>query len=274
MSTFHQTDNHSWSYRTSILEGAIFHKVSYCKFLWGNPCRATETFYHWDFPLNQVLFDDHMHRRSRVHHKFSFLRLRFDAGRHLFSDGEKNVALWCSFTSNTFLASFHAASRALCSCHSVSSCERSSKFGGLGLRSWGSPGEIYPSEGFWSRILVWRAIAFVNFTRWIGLRMSVLFRRIDFGGVMSWNTQPNCRALDDRRWDDFWPNFLSLLLSGFPDRSWHWSVTGPLSCQSPFFNIATALLSSFFLDLLVGCSSTWRCAYEHFLPNLQPLFVL
>ena len=37
MSTFLQTDNHSWSCRTSILEGAIFHKMSYCKFLWGNP---------------------------------------------------------------------------------------------------------------------------------------------------------------------------------------------------------------------------------------------
>ena len=28
-------------------------------------------------------------------------------------------------------------------------------------------------------------IAFVNFTRWIGFGMSELFRRIDFGGVMS-----------------------------------------------------------------------------------------
>ena len=37
MSTFHQTDNHSWSCRTSILEGAIFHKMSYCKFLSSNP---------------------------------------------------------------------------------------------------------------------------------------------------------------------------------------------------------------------------------------------
>ena len=46
---------------------------------------------------------------------------RFDAGRHLFSKGEKNVALSCSFNFNTFLASFHAASRAPCSCTSVSS---------------------------------------------------------------------------------------------------------------------------------------------------------
>ena len=43
--------------------------------------------------------------------------LRVDAGRHLFSEGEKNVALSCSFNFNTFLASFHAASRAPCSCH-------------------------------------------------------------------------------------------------------------------------------------------------------------
>ena len=83
---------------------------------------------------------------------------------------------------------------------------------------------------------MWRATAFVNFTRWI-FRMSVHFRRIDFGGVMSWNTQPDCRASDDRRWDDLRPNFLSLLLSGFPYRSCLWSVTGPLSCQSPNFMI-------------------------------------
>ena len=46
--------------------------------------------------------------------------LKFDADRHLFSEGEKNVALSCSFNLNTLLASFHAASRAPCSCHSVS----------------------------------------------------------------------------------------------------------------------------------------------------------
>ena len=43
--------------------------------------------------------------------------IRVDAGKHLFSEGEKNVALSCSFNLNTFLASFHAASRAPCSCH-------------------------------------------------------------------------------------------------------------------------------------------------------------
>ena len=36
--------------------------------------------------------------------------LRVDAGRHLFSEGEKNIALSCSFNFHTLLASFHAAS--------------------------------------------------------------------------------------------------------------------------------------------------------------------
>ena len=104
--------------------------------------------------------------------------------------------------------------------------------------------------------------------------------RLAFGGSMSWKTQPKCRALDDRR--PVAPGFnswqVSRFISGRPDLSWFLSrlTTGcrTFSCQSFFFNMATALLSFFFLDLLLGCSSTWRCAYEHFSPNLQPLFVL
>ena len=49
-----------------------------------------------------------------------FSGLRVDAGKQLFSEGEKNVALSCFFNFNTLLASFHAASRAPRSCHSVS----------------------------------------------------------------------------------------------------------------------------------------------------------
>ena len=135
--------------------------------------------------------------------------LRVDAGRHLFSEGEKNVALSCSFNFNTLFVSFHAASRTSCSCHSVSSRDRSSNFGALGLRSWGSPGQLYPSERFWSRILVWRATVFVHYTHWIGFRMFAHFRRINFCGVMSWNTQSNCRASNGRRCDDFCPWFNS-----------------------------------------------------------------
>ena len=60
-------------------------------------------------------------------------------------------------------------------------------------------------------------------------------------------------------------SFLSWLLSRL--------TTGcnTISCQSFFFNMTSALLASFFWDLLQGCSSTWRCAEEHFSPNLHPL---
>ena len=40
-STFHQICIHSPTCRTSILEGATFHKMSSCKFLWGNPCKPS-----------------------------------------------------------------------------------------------------------------------------------------------------------------------------------------------------------------------------------------
>ena len=69
------------------------------------------------------------------------------------------VALSSSFNFNTLLASLP------CSCHSVSSWDRSSNFGAIGLRWWSSPRQIYPSERYWFRFLVWRAIAFVNFVR-------------------------------------------------------------------------------------------------------------
>ena len=157
--------------------------------------------------------------------------LRFDgAGRHQFSEGQKNDALFFSFNFRTLLASLHAASRAPCSFYSVSSWDRSSKFGAMGLRWWGSPGQIIPSEGFWSRMSAWRTTAFVNCTHRIGFCVSELFRKIDedFGGTISWNTLPDCRVI---------------------------------------FNMATAHLSPFFLDLLLGCSSTWRCASEHFFPK-------
>ena len=125
--------------------------------------------------------------------------VRFDAGRHLFSEGEKNAALFFSFFLRTLLASLNAASRAPCSCYSVSSWDRSSNFEALGLRWWGSPGQIIPSEGFWSRMLAWCTVAFVIFTHRIGFRLSELFRKLDedFGGSISWNTQPNCRVFDE-----------------------------------------------------------------------------
>ena len=96
--------------------------------------------------------------------------LRVDgAGRHQFSEGEKNAVFCFSFNISIFLASLHGASRAHRSCHSVSSWDRSSNFGALGLRWWGSPGQIYPNEGFWSRMLAWRNTALVklNTSDWL-----------------------------------------------------------------------------------------------------------
>ena len=168
------------------------------------------------FSITQVLFADHVYWRSGVDNKFLRFQ-RWCRQAHIFRRWEEYYS-FVLLNFNTLLVSFHAASRAPCSCHSVSSWERSLNLGTLGLRSWGSPGQIYPSEGFWSRFSVWRAIVFVNFTRWIGFRMSAHFRRIDFDDVMFWNTQPNCRASDDWRLDDFCPNFWSLLL---PDQ---WQV--------------------------------------------------
>ena len=119
------------------------------------------------FSITQILFADHVHWRSGVDNKFSFLKFKtWGKLAPIFRKWEECCSVF-SFNFNTLLANFHASSRAPCSCHSVSSWDRSSNFGALGLRSWGSPGQIFPNEGFWSRILVWRAIAFVNFTHWI-----------------------------------------------------------------------------------------------------------
>ena len=89
----------------------------------------------------------------------------------------------CSFHFRTLWASLRAASRAPCSCHSVSSWDRSSNCGALGLHWWGSPGQIYPSEGFWSRKLVWRTTALVNRTHRTSFRMSELFRKTGDPGI-------------------------------------------------------------------------------------------
>ena len=90
----------------------------------------------------QVLVADHVHWRSGIDNKISFLKFKSWCSKHLISEGEKNVALSCFFNFTTFLAIFHAASRAPSSCHSVSSRDRSSNFGALALRWWSSPGQM------------------------------------------------------------------------------------------------------------------------------------
>ena len=133
------------------------------------------------------------------------------------------------------------------------------------LEHWGYADEVHlgksiRGEGFWSRMSAWRATAFVKFTRWIGFCMSELFRKIDedFGGSISWKTQPNCRVFDELHTTGPWRSWLvSRKTAGF-------SVLLYGSC---FFSMATALLSPFFWDLFLDCSSTWRCTYEHFSPK-------
>ena len=68
---------------------------------------------------------------------------RVDTGKHLFSEGEKNAALFFSSDFRMLSASLNAASRAPCSCHSVSP-----------LKFWRiESGQLIPSDGFWSRVL-------------------------------------------------------------------------------------------------------------------------
>ena len=78
--------------------------------------------------------------------------------------------------------------------HSVSSWDRSSNFGALGLRWWGSPEQINPSEGFWSRILVGRAIAFVNFYTldWLPHVCALPEHRLQRRHVLKYTTQLSC----------------------------------------------------------------------------------
>ena len=61
--------------------------------------------------------------------------LGVDADRHLFSEGEKNVALSCSFNLKTLLASFHAA----LALATLSPPETDPKI----LERWGCAGEVH-----------------------------------------------------------------------------------------------------------------------------------
>ena len=150
------------------------------------------------FSITQVLFAGHMHRRSRQQILFPLYQGLMQAGTY-FPKVRRMLIFLAPLISTHFWPASTLLREAPCSCHSVSSWDRSSNFGALGLRWWGSPGQIFPSDGFWSRILVWRTIAFVNLTRWIGFCMSELFRKTgdNFGGSLSWNTQPNYRVFDD-----------------------------------------------------------------------------
>ena len=105
------------------------------------------------FSIIQVLFADHVHWRTGVDNKFSFLKFKIWCRRTYFPK-VKRMLLFLVLSIFTHLWSVGATQ------------------------------------------MGWRAIAFVNFTRWVGFCMSELFREIEvnFGGPMSWKTQPNCSA--------------------------------------------------------------------------------
>ena len=79
MSTSLQNGNHSCFRRTNIQEDAIFCKMSYCKFLWGNPYKAIGTFYHsdfylWDFGSSMVFAHSAAWKNSETDLMVNFFR--------------------------------------------------------------------------------------------------------------------------------------------------------------------------------------------------------
>ena len=165
-------------------------------------------------------FAQHVHWCSGIYKEFSFHHTSF------FYWETPNFGRWekssfaFSLSFGTLLSILHASPRAQRSCLSVSFWDRSCVQTAL-MRIF----DLNHSERWTllSRMFAWRSAAFEKCTRRIGPKTYELFRQsvVDFGGSISWNTQPNCRVL---------------------------------------FSIATALLSPFFSDFLLGCSSTWRCA--------------
>ena len=67
--------------------------MNWCKFLWGNPCKAIETFYHWDSWLWDVGFSTHFSysaawKNLGTKSAVSFLHV------YLNRDGNCNCLLW------------------------------------------------------------------------------------------------------------------------------------------------------------------------------------
>ena len=191
------------------------------------------------FSILQVLFANHMHRRSGVDNKFSFLRFKsWCRQTPIFRKWEECCFVFL-FNLWTLLANFHAASRAHRSCHSVSSWDRSSNFRSLGPRWWGSPGQISPSERFWFLRDVQRLLWILH----VGWSVSGCLS----SSVKSMKT--STAPYSGKR------NPIIVYLMSRMQR-----VPPFYRYDSCFFNIATALLSPIFLDFLLRCSSTWRCA--------------
>ena len=105
----------------------------------------------FQFSRIQVLFADHLHRRSRVYNKFSFLKFKIWWRRQTLFFFRK----WeCCFIFSFKILGYFWTTSTLLHGHIAlpipSLLENwSSNFGALGLRWWGSPWQIIPSDGFW-----------------------------------------------------------------------------------------------------------------------------
>ena len=75
----------------------LFHRTSWCKFLWGNPCKAIETFYHWDFFLWDFCVSMHFHIMLRGKNLPSLGSKEFPADGPVWNLGFKTVSgIWRS----------------------------------------------------------------------------------------------------------------------------------------------------------------------------------
>ena len=97
--------------------------------------RRTSCRHGFQFSGIQILLPDYVHRRSGVYNKFSVLKFKswWRTQAPLLREWEECCFIFLILFYDIF-GNFHAASRAHRSCYSVSSWDRSSNFGALGLR--------------------------------------------------------------------------------------------------------------------------------------------
>ena len=201
--------------------------------------------------------------------------LRVDAGRHLFSEREKNAALWCSFNFNTLLGQLprcFADTLLLPLCLFLWTILKIRSVGATLMKfTWTNVTEreiLVSNFGMTCNSLC--EFQTLDWFRYVGALPENRLRRRH---VLKYATQLPCIRKSTFRWL-FSQLFITPLIR-FP-RSIVTLVGDRILflANFPCSTIATALLPLFFLDLFVGCSSTWRCAKKHFSPNRQPLLVL
>ena len=218
------------------------------------------------FSRIQVLFADHMHRLAGVDNKFSFLRFKIWCRQApVFRRWEE-----CCFVLLLLILTHFWPASTLLRGHLALAIPSILETAPQILerwcyRWWGSPGQINPREGFWSRMSAWRAIHFVNFTRWIGFCMSELFRKIDdnFGGSMSWNTQPKLSCIWWVVYNGSHRSIMLLMLLQHCHCTFVTFLFGPFARL--FINLATrirALFSKFAPTLGLVEQAFWRVTFH------------